>query len=408
MDNFFRGFIDKKLKIGKLEIGFIDLLLLAGMTVAGVLIRVIFRSIVTDDWTIFWDPWINELKEGGFGALATDFYDYAPPFVYVLWIISLLPINPMTAYKGLCCCLDFVVAILAAKMIYDLTKSKTKAYGTYSVFMIMPTMVLNSALWAQCDVIYTLFVLLSFYYVLKDKPGVGMFFYGIAFAFKLQSLFIFPVYIVLWAKKKIKIQNFLWIIVMYFVGILPAWIAGRPLMELINIYVAQGTQDVWSLSMKLANIYQVFGATFFTIEYASAGTWLILGILMFIMFYLAYKKYPITREFALKLCLFFAMLTPYFLPHMHERYYYLADVLAILYAFVNPKRFYWAIIQVMLSVNAYMEYLSKTFSGPIKYYSFVQLGLLILVGREIYLYIKENEVVEPVAENIQNKEKANG
>lgn len=408
MDNFFRGLIDKKFKIKKFEIGLLDLLLLSGMTVAGFLIRYIFRSIVTDDWIIFWEPWILQLKEGGFKALATDFYDYAPPFMYVLWIISILPINPMTAYKGISCILDFVVAIIAAKMIFNLTKSKTRAYGIYSIFMIMPTMVLNSALWAQCDVFYTVFVLLSIYFILKDRPSFGMFFYGIAFAFKLQSLFVFPIYVILWAKKKIKLENFLWIIIMYFAGIMPAWIAGRPLMELINIYVAQGAQDVWSLSIKLSNIYQIYGTSFFLIEYAKAGIWLILGILMFIMFYMAYKKYPITREFAILGCLFFAMLTPYFLPHMHERYYYLADVFAIIYAFINPKKFYIAIIQIMLSFTAYMEYLSKTFSGPIAYYSFVQLALIIIIGKEIYSYIKKYSVSENTLDENIIKEKLNG
>lgn len=79
---------------------------------------------------------------------------------------------------------------------------------------------------------------------------------------------------------------------LYFLSIVPAWIAGRPLMDLINIYMAQGAQDVWSLSIKWPNIYQIIGNQFFLLEYASAGTWLILGILMIILYAMAQKQLP--------------------------------------------------------------------------------------------------------------------
>lgn len=384
MDNFLRGLMSKKVKIGSVTLDFLDLLLLFGISVAGFLIRYVFRLIVTDDWKIFWGPWIDTLKEGGFKALSTDFYDYAPPFMYILYFISKLPIDSMIAYKVISCIFDFFAALVASAIIYNVTKSKTRAIGVYSIFMIMPTLVANSALWAQCDIIYATFVLLSIYFIFKDKPNLAFIFYGIAFAFKLQTLFIFPLFIILWAKNRVQIRHFLWIIVMYFIGILPAWLAGRPLRELINIYVAQGTQDAYSLSLKWSNIYQIYGPTFFIKEYEKAGIWLILGILMLLMFYMALKKYEMNKEFILLVGFFFAMVTAYFLPHMHERYGYLADILAVLYAFTTVKRFYYPLIHMMLSLSAYMEYLSYTFAGPIPYYSFVELGLIILAGLEIY------------------------
>ncbi len=87
-----------------------DLCYLAALTLIGLGIRVILRVVITDDWLMYWDPWISDLKEMGFSYLATDRYDYTPTFVYILWVISRLPINPMTAYKGLHCVLDFVAA----------------------------------------------------------------------------------------------------------------------------------------------------------------------------------------------------------------------------------------------------------------------------------------------------------
>lgn len=388
----------------------LDLFYLAALTLIGLSIRVILRVVITDDWLMYWDPWISDIKEMGFSYLATDRYDYTPTFIYILWVISKLPINPMTAYKGLHCILDFVAAAILGKMIYKVTGSRRKGVLSYGLFLIVPTIWANSALWAQCDIIFMTFLLLCFYYLFADRPCRAMFFYGMAFVFKLQSLFIFPFLVILWVNKKVDLKHFLWIPALYFLSIVPAWIAGRPLMELINIYMAQGAQDVWSLSIKWPNIYQIIGNQFFLLEYASAGTWLILGILMVIMFAMAQKRYRITNEFIVQMALFFAILTPWFLPHMHERYGCVADILAIIYAMMNRKKFYFPLVQILVSFNSYMAYLSHLGADePTIYYgvwAFVELGLLILVGLDIWHYMQNPENQLPVGNEAVKKKEA--
>ncbi|WP_440321069.1 hypothetical protein [Laedolimicola sp.] len=387
-----------------------DLCYLAALTLIGLGIRVILRVVITDDWLMYWDPWISDLKEMGFSYLATDRYDYTPTFVYILWAISRLSINPMTAYKGLHCVLDFVAAGILGKMIWKVTGSKRKGILSYGLFLIVPTIWANSALWAQCDIIFMTFLLLCFYYLFEDRPCKAMFFYGMAFVFKLQSLFIFPFLVILWVNKKVDLKHFLWIPALYFLSIVPAWIAGRPLMDLINIYMAQGAQDVWSLSIKWPNIYQIIGNQFFLLEYASAGTWLILGILMIILYAMAQKRYRITNEFIVQMALFFAILTPWFLPHMHERYGCVADILAIIYAMMNTKKFYFPLVQILVSFNSYMAYLSHLGSDePTIYYgvwAFAELGLLVLVGLDIWHYMRNPENQIPMEQETVKKEAA--
>jgi len=379
-----------------------DFLYLAAVTVIGLSIRVILRTVTTMDWEMYWDPWISDLKEMGFSYLATDRYDYTPTFIYILWVISKLPINPMTAYKAIHITLDFVAAAIMGKLIWKATGSSLKGIVSYGLMLIVPTIWANSALWAQCDIIFMTFLLLCFYYLFEERPCLAMFFYGMAFVFKLQSLFIFPFLVILWVNKKVQIKHFLWIPTLYFLSIVPAWIAGRPLMELINIYMAQGAQDVWSLSIKWPNIYQIIGNQHFLLEYASAGTWLILGILMCILFAMAQKRYRITKEFIVQMALFFAILTPYFLPHMHERYGCVADMLAIIYAMMNIRRFYLPLIQILVSFNSYMAYLSHLGSNePSIYYgvwAFVELGLLIIVGLDMWKYMLNPENQLPITE----------
>lgn len=388
----------------KYQLDWADVSYLLVMTVIGIAIRGILRVVTTVDWEMYWDPWISDLREMGFSYLATDRYDYAPSFVYILWVISKLPVNPMTAYKSIHIVLDFAAAAVMGKLVMETTKSRIKSFSTYGLMLIVPTIWADSALWAQCDIIFMLFILLCFYYLFRQMPNRAMFFYGLAFAFKLQSLFIFPFLVILWVNKKIKIQHFLWIPGLYFLSIIPAWIAGRPLIELINIYMAQGAQDVWSLSIKWANIYQIIGNQYFLLEYAEAGTWLILGILMCVMFVMAQKRYRITNEFIVQIALFFAILTPYFLPHMHERYGCLADVLAILYAMMNWKRFYIPLVQILMSFTCYMAYLSHLGDQePTIYYgvwALAELALLVIVGLDMWRYMRSRENQLPVREAV--------
>ena len=41
-----------------------DLCYLAALTLIGLGIRVILRVVITDDWLMYWDPWISDLKHG--------------------------------------------------------------------------------------------------------------------------------------------------------------------------------------------------------------------------------------------------------------------------------------------------------------------------------------------------------
>ena len=376
--------MEKLLK--KYQLEWTDILYLAAMTMIGLAIRAILRVVTTVDWEMYWDPWISDLKEMGFSYLATDRYDYAPSFVYILWVISKLPINPMTGYKAIHIALDFVAAAVMGKLVMDSTGSKIKSFCAYGLMLIVPTIWADSALWAQCDIIFTSFVMLSLLYMLKDKPRVSLIFYGIAFAFKLQTFFILPLYVLLWVKKKMKIQHFLWVPLMYFIGVIPSWIAGKSLWELLTVYLfqANGEMDIYALSHKFPNIYQIIGTDSFLREYADAGIYFTLAVLMILMYYIAGKKFIFTKDLIIRMGMFFVMAVVYFLPHMHERYGILADVLSVAVAFYNSKKFYVPLIAVICSFGGYTLYLAQSTVVPMWVYAVLYLGLMIDLGIGIY------------------------
>lgn len=357
------------------------------LTLLAIAVRVLVRSFVAEDWSVYWSNWLLQFQEGGFRALKDDFYDYAPPVMYLLYLITRLPLNPMTAFKGICCLLEILGAFVIAKIVLLCTKSQKKAVFSYGIFLFWPTVILNAAVWSQCDIIYTLLILCSVYFLLKDKTWTGMWFYGAAFAVKLQTLFIFPFLVILWVHRKIKIKHFVTIPVMYLLGILPVWIAGRPFLELLGIYAFQGGKDRWSLSIKFPNIYQIIGNNYFLDEYVGAGMYLILGILMIVLFWMAYQNVHVTKEYTILMVIFFGMLTTYFLPHMHERYLYLTDAFLLIYVMIRVKRFPLLMGASFLTVVGYAQYLTKKEPYlPYGVLAFVQLGILLLIGLDLYWY----------------------
>ena len=88
MDQSVRNLLNKKMKLGGQELNVSDVLLLAAITVLAVWVRTAVRSFVAQDWTDYWSLWLEELRVGGFKALAGNFYDYAPPVMYLLYLIT--------------------------------------------------------------------------------------------------------------------------------------------------------------------------------------------------------------------------------------------------------------------------------------------------------------------------------
>ncbi len=364
-----------------------EMVFLVAITLLAVAVRILVRSFVAEDWSVYWSDWLLQLKEGGFSALKDDFYDYAPPVMYLLYLITLLPMNAMTAFKGICCMLEIAGACVIAGIVLECTKSRRKAVFSYGVFLFLPTVILNAAVWSQCDIIYTLLILCSVYFLIKDKPFTGMWFYGAAFAVKLQTLFIFPFLVILWLQKKVQLKHFVTIPVMYLLGILPAYLAGRPFSELLGIYAFQGGKDRWSLSIKFPNIYQIIGNNYFLDEYVGAGMYLILGILMITLFWMAYQKADVTKEYLILMVVYFGMLTTYFLPHMHERYLYLTDAFLLIYVLIRVKRFPLFLGASFVAVIGYAQYLTKKEPYlPYGVLALVQLGILVVIGLDLYHY----------------------
>jgi Gpi18-like mannosyltransferase len=118
---------------------------------------------------------------------------------------------------------------------------------------------------------------------------------------------------------------------------------------------------------------------------APANYWKWVGIALAALFILAISvllfvnKQQLTTALLLKITLLFALAIPFLLPEMHERYFYLADVLSILYAFYFPRVFYVAIVTQLCSLLSYAPYFLQRQIVPLSYVAGAMLLLIVIV-----------------------------
>ena len=266
----------------------------------------------------------------------------------------------------------------------------------FSIVWLAPTVISNSSMWGQCDAIYVSFLMLTVLFLIKDKSRTAMVFYGIAFAFKLQALFWLPVMILLWLYKKIKTIDFLWIPLMYFISIVPAWIAGRSFSELLGIYFAQAGAYAERLSMKYPNIYYIIGELNLLEWYSGAGKFFAVGVILLFMVALIYKLMGtrLTPELLLLICYSQGSLALYFLPQMHERYGYFIEIIAIILGVLNIKMFWVPIVHILITFITYSYYYNyeSPKNIPIFVLALCMLALMLFMVYKTVAYKEKGEM----------------
>lgn len=191
-------------------------------------------------------------------------------------------------------------------------------------------------------------------------------------------------------------MDFLWIPVIYAVSAVPAWIAGRDFKELLLIYFEQADTYPWG-TLEYPNIYVLLGEAMPDMHYAAevsgAGTFMTIIILGSIAYYLYVKNVNLTCELMITLALFTVAVIVYSLPHMHDRYGFLIDLLAIIYGILNAKKLPVTCGFMLISVLSFMPYLIAVHIVPIQYVAIALLGLIVYVGYDLYRQIKDNSLV---------------
>lgn len=389
------------MKIKKEKI--LDIAFVAAILAVALLARIPLLPLESGDYYFCLSVWMDRIREiGPWESLGMKVSNYSSAYMYIMCLLSGIS-NTLYALKGFSILFDYIGAVVVFFLVRKLTGSTRKGIAGLAVTLLCPSVIINSAWWCQCDIIYVTFMLACILCILHDKGALCCIMLGIAFAFKVQAVFLLPFLLILWVKGHcIKLWHFLLIPAVFLVIQIPALIAGRPLQELLGVYIEQAGEYPYG-TLKYPNIYEFMDETHMdwhhVTEVGGFGLYFSIGVLGLFAWLVCTMDFKITPQLLITLALFSVCLVLFTMPHMHERYGFLVDILAIVYAIQRPEKIPIAISYVVISVITYMAYLNGCYLLPFVYLSMAMLALNILVCRDLFRQISENKKTENLFAN---------
>jgi Gpi18-like mannosyltransferase len=352
--------------------------------IAGTIAKMVMFPAGNSDLNVMVNWYDYLVSHGRFAALKDEFSDYNVAYLYLLALATFIPLAKYTAIKLIALVFDFLGAFAAYKIAGLKYSSKTLRMAAFLAVFLAPTVLVNSAYWGQTDIIYTTFILWSLYFALKKQGTLSAISFGLAFSFKLQALFLLPLVGIFIIKKLIKIRHLIYIPVTYYILLLPSFAVGRDLVSLLFIYPNQMAHsgDYMQLTMQCPNFYHLFNTDAYN-EIVGAGK-LIALITCFAMVFYAFKsRKSLDKTMILKLGVFNALIVVYFLPNMHERYFFVADIMSIVLAFYSPRLFYMPIVIGFSSLLSYLQFLRGEPLVDFKILAAAITVIIVLLAREL-------------------------
>lgn len=332
--------------------------------VGGILLR-FYLAAVTNGYEAdinCFISWAERVHKVGFGSFYSSevFSDYPPGYLYILYIIDIIKelfaidfsstIGQILIRMPAIIC-DMITGLFVYRIGVYYGKKPLLSLCFATVYIFNPAILLNSSIWGQVDSVFTLFIVLACYEMIKGKLPQSYFLFAVAVVIKPQSLIFTPVILYGFFKevfhnKKFDIHRFskqcLWGLgaVLFMIML----IAPFGLITVINQYVDTLTSYPYA-SVNAYNFWSMLGLNWspqtdylFVIPYFKLGTFFIFTVI------------GITAYFA-----FIGLeeeSTPYFLAviiitgifclsvRMHERYWYPVLIFLLLLYLAKPKK-YW-------------------------------------------------------------------
>ena len=331
----------------------------------------------TLDYQNFLTKWVDYFRNfGHFSALKNSVGNYNIPYLYFLAAFSYSSVRDLYLIKLLSTFFDVVLAWSSMMLLGRFTRSVPARVACFFTVLCLPTVFLNSAVWAQCDSTYAAMLVLGLYLALDDKPSLSMLCAVVAFGFKLQAIFMLPVYAVLWMAKKFKWYHFLLFPAGYVLLVLPAVLLGRPFWDTVTLYFSQTGSIGDALNYNSSSVFALFRQVD---DPSLASTTAIAAAFAYLLILLAVcflNRDRLGDRAILGAAVLFAIGIPFLLPHMHDRYFFCADILTVILAFVSWRCSPAALLAQFASLLGYHAYLKMRFLLPMRYGALALLAAL--------------------------------
>lgn len=354
------------------------------ITCVSLFMRLGVFHFISADYVACLHPWFETIKKlNGIHALQYQIGDYNIFYQFIIAIFTYLPIKDLYLYKSLSIIFDYLLAASTGYLVITIAETskgeKIKIFLlTYSLILVLPTVFFDSAVWAQCDSIYTTFIVLSLAFLFNNKSILSFIMLGVAFSFKFQTIFILPFFILVWLiNNRIYIYHFILTLVTFWLTGLPSYIFGRNIFSPFNIYLNQ-TNTYKFLFMNYFNFTGLFALKSsdprFYSDFSSSLvmlTFLILVIgLMFLITNCDLSKNTL-KLLGVSIWIFYTCVM--FLPGIHERYAFPVDILILAFAILNKKYIIIALFEIL---NSFLSYTIFIFASGVNGVDFSYISVL--------------------------------
>ncbi len=360
-----------------------------------------YETLDYQDWI---KNWIQSLRDAGpWRGLGQEIWscNYNVPYLYFLAVFAKMEIYDLLLVKLLSILFDVLMAWVVMKLVELFTESPARRLTAFLGVLWLPTVYLNGALWGQCDVIYAFFAVLSVYLALSDRPGWSVAAIAVSVSFKLQGIFLLPFWMVLLIAKRVKFWQLFLFPLTYAATILPAVFAGRGFMELMTLYFRNTGSIGDGLNYNSSSIYALLN---FDVMPAQAGEriGIVLAFFLCIAVFVGMllRKEDIDNSVLLGAAVVFALGVPYLLPHMHDRYFFIADILTFALAVVCPKTALAPACVSFGSLLGYHAYLKMRYLMPMRYGAVAMLIALVITGAYVIFSLDKGKRVLTNGENL--------
>jgi Gpi18-like mannosyltransferase len=325
----------------------------AAFAVLALAVRIYGFPWASDDFRYFFGHWIDIILREGVQSWNSERYaNYSPPIIYLLWASSHLisvfpPSEPALATIKVA---TFLGEVLLGFSAFSLARAlgASKRWATLAVvfLFLVPTIALNASWWGQFDATYAAFILFSAAALFRKKIDASVGFFAAALCFKVQALFVLPAFAAFWLRdflsltaserKRVALRAIAFAVAAYAAAIFPAMTQGMAWDGIFRIYRGQ-PEAFRQLSMNAPNLWALFN----DLDYE---TWVVPAICIGalgavgIFFFAARKSAAPRPSDRLAWILFSAIAIPFLLPKMHDRYFFLAETLALLLAVMDRSR----------------------------------------------------------------------
>ena len=374
-----------------------------------------------------WANWAAFIRINGLTNIYYSNTDYLPAFHYLLYVYghSMESIDSIYSNLKYFKLLIFLFHVGSSFFLLRIIQMILGIeYIKYGIFYLLNIAVLyNTLVWGQVDEIISFFMIVSLYYLLKNKPRYGIVAFLLGVNFKLQSIIFLPLVLFIaipqYVEKKWKsifIDISMFTLLQLFI-FLPFIVSGKLNMVFNVLFNLVDSQP--NISANAYNLwFSIVGKEarngldsdiFYIFTYKQWGL-----ALFFIMSFFAFlplciqslksifqkTKLKFNNQLAILSFGIISLIFFFFCTQMHERYSHPAIIFIVLYSIISKKWYLGFLVSVayLLNLDGVLKSLSfQNYGVLLFHFKFIALLffiVIILLYKEIYQLAYQQKILE--------------